>query len=815
MRARPILVLCLVAGNSASAQFAPPRFICGKTMDDPTEVHAADFDGDGHTDLLCLAPNDIFDIDHELCWFRNEGNGEFEYLRPIVDPQARPQAADVGDIDGDGDMEIMVGHDFSNTFGWFANDGAGNFGALQLVYTGSDYPTSVHLVDLDGNGSLDLLASLRFAGADDVFWMPNDGSGDFGPASNLWNSIGSTLSVQPGDLDGDGDMDLVWASPGALQRRLNLGNGMFEPLYSLSTTQNRTGLALGDLDADDDLDVAVTHADSTLRIHWNNGDGSFDIVPLEIDLGGAATSVARTNTDSDDDDDLAIALGDRRQCILRSNGNGSFAPLQTISTRHAPANFLLEGDPDDDGDPDLLAVFKPDDRMGWFANDGAGNYGTDPQLVLEHLRFCTKVQCADVDQDGALDIVASSAQWDEISWFRNDGTSNFSPVRDLHRGVVDPGGFLAVDDDDDGDKDLVVISAATDSIYRLNCDGPSAFAPPTSISTTHSSPFDEHITDVDMDGQEDVLLVYYAGNSGRIAWFEGNGNGDYTGHSFLAQNVWPEDPRTSDLDGDGDQDIVRRSSGPVLQWHANDGTNEFPGPPITVVNNTFGVHAFELGDLDGDDDPDIFAGIVNGGLQQLIWMSNDGFGNFFDWNTIVFDMPEPDIVALRDIDADGDLDLFALSSEEESVFVIPNHGDGTFGDTLRLADDPFLVLDGIDFSDLDNDGDEDIVIHSYDNGMIAWVENQVSIPLGARPPLGAPSGPHIAPNPMRTHATIEAQVEIVSLRLFNGTGRLIDERSIRPSRTVRIERDDLVPGLHIVRVVLADGSETCIRMVVE
>lgn len=797
------------------AQFSAPRFICGKTMDDPTEVHAADFDGDGQTDLLCLAPNDIFDYDHELSWFRNEGNGEFEYLRPITDPQARPQAADVGDIDGDGDIDIMVGHDFSNTFGWFANDGAGNFGAFQLLYTGSDYPTRVHLVDLDGNGTLDLLASLRFAGNDDVFWLPNDGAGNFGPVSSLWSSFLGSLNVEHADLNGDGDQDLAWATANTLQVRLNTGSGSFAPVYTVSTATGRTRLCLGDLDGDGDADIAASHADSTIRIHWNNGDGSFDIVPDILDLGAAATAINSHDADADGDDDLILALGDRRLGMLRSNGNGTFAAFTVISSRHAPATFINPGDADDDGDPDLLTVFEDDDRMGWFANIGGGIYGSDPQLVLEHLRFCNQVQLVDVDQDGAKDIVAASSHWDEISWFRNDGTLNFAPVRDLRRGIIDPNGLVALDDDNDGDTDFFISSSTTDSIQRFRCNGPSNYGPPTAISTVIDAPVGPALTDVDADGEEDVLLVNTYGNGSRITWFEGSGNGTFVSHVFNPQGVWPENPRAGDLDGDGDNDIIRIASYPVLEWHANNGSDLFPDDPITIISNTFGMHAFELGDLDGDGDLDIFAGIVNAGLQQLIWMPNDGFGNFFTWNTIVFDMPKPDILALRDIDQDGDLDLFALSTTEESAFLVPGHGDGTFGDTLRLADEPFLVMGGITFGDLDGDDDEDIVIHSYDNGMIAWVENEVSYPLGIRTVPGASDMLKVFPDPMRQSTTIEAASEILILDIFNSSGMIVRRQFVGGSRTVHIERGGLASGLHLIRAHGCDGGMAHARLMVE
>ena len=118
--------------------------------------------------------------------------------------------------------------------------------------------------------------------------------------------------------------------------------------------------------------------------------------------------------------------------------------------------------------------------------------------------------------------------------------------------------------------------------------------------------------------------------------------------------------RLSDLDGDGDMDIVAtgRSSDKIV-WYVNDGLENFTS---TVIDNSVnGPGNFVIKDLDEDGDLDLIVAVIDGG--NVVWYANNGsqnFGDAININTNFAMCRDLDVV---DMDEDGDLDIVALSSD--------------------------------------------------------------------------------------------------------------------------------------------------------
>ena len=173
-----------------------------------------------------------------------------------------------GDIDADGDVDLVVanGRHWPQQNLLFLNQGAARFNVLRPLGTDSRTSYACELADLDGDGDLDLV----FADDDDgdTVWL-NDGAGTF---TDTGQSLGlaNSHAVKLGDLDGDGDWDMVLGDHvGSNSMWLNDGSGTFTFSQNLGTTDGEM-VVLADLDGNGTLDAAFANDAQANRVWFNS-----------------------------------------------------------------------------------------------------------------------------------------------------------------------------------------------------------------------------------------------------------------------------------------------------------------------------------------------------------------------------------------------------------------------------------------------------------------------------------------------------------------------------------------------------------------
>lgn len=330
-----------------------------------------------------------------------------------------PDNLTIGDIDRDSLPDILIGSRFDDTISWSKNmDGFGTFGPIQFIASAETRDLS--LADLDGDNDMDIIASYVFL--DRFVWFENiDGLGTFGPLKVIDNNADGAYRAIGADVDGDGDLDIVAAidqqSSAVWYENLD-GHGGYSSrkLISSSLLACRSVFA-ADIDNDGDLDVVANSADMVTISWFENLDGQGDFGPQNI-VAGQAFYVA----------DVFCA------------------------------------DIDGDGDLDIMGCTNGDDRVAWHENlDGLGTFGSQRIVTNEALQ-CTSIFCADLDNDGDIDVLygsteSSNIENSEVAWSENlDGLGNFGPKKVVGNTLKLTRAVYAADIDGDTDMDVFAAS---------------------------------------------------------------------------------------------------------------------------------------------------------------------------------------------------------------------------------------------------------------------------------------------------------------------------------------------------------------------
>ena len=570
----------------------------------------------------------------------------------------------IGDVNGDGNLDLITAFSFSSTVSLLRGNGDGTFqGATALPFSFSS-PVFVALVELNADNKLDLVVTSDFG---TLYVLLGNGDGTF--QNPRTTSLGSSAgSISSGDFDGDGRVDLVITVSGSLLLLLGNGDGTFQSPRTIASGAMARIAVAGDFNGDKRLDLAVLQPNS-VAIVLGNGNGTFQ-TPRLTPIATDSSDIKAGDLNSDGALDVVVThcpfSGTPFVGILFGNGTGMLQAPVATATFGCTAGVAL-ADFDLDGSLDVVANKNVSNgTVMLLPGNGDGTLGPRRPPTGNNP---TSVADGDFNEDGIVDLVVSNGSSNSVSLLLGNGDTTFQQARNLPVGLG-PTSVAVGDINADGHLDLAVANSASDDVSVLRGRGDGTFIPLGAV-LVGDRPLAVVFGDFNGDGNLDIAVVR---SFGQLSVLLGNGNGTFQAPISSSSGASsPSSLARADLNGDGIDDLV-----------VTDGSS-FPSGAVVVLlgigNGTFQAprrfntnrapSSVAVGDLNGDSIPDL--AVSNRDSQNVTVLLGIGDGmfqpgvDFFVLGTV------PNAVVLGDFNSDGRLDIATANGGTNNVSILLNN----------------------------------------------------------------------------------------------------------------------------------------------
>ncbi|WP_161569147.1 FG-GAP repeat domain-containing protein [Candidatus Oscillochloris fontis] len=723
-----------------------------------------------------------------------------------------------GDVDGDGDLDLAVAN-YNQPSRVYRNCSIRTGRPDDPCSTSSTMSNSliweapapalsvgVALVDVDGDGDLDL--SLANQGqASQIYRNCSVKSGEPGDPcgmsigislsnSTIWQTSDTpnTTSMAWGDVDGDGDLDLVLGNQGEasqIYRNDGTGNMGSPATWQTNPFPSTQSLALADVDGDGDLDLVLGYVNAPAQLYLNtcNPNAGVCSTPFGLTLNGweptsnasNASAFAWGDVDGDADLDLAVGNnGDGNAIFLNTcnpvngicSGTIGLANLPDQSMGSNATTSIAWGDLDGDGDLDL-AVGNLNQRSQLYRNN-SGTLEPEPTWQPSASLKTKGIAWGDLDNDGSLDLVLVNEN-QPLLIYRNTLSSGFNLATGWNLPSLASRALAWGDVDGDGDLDLALASQ-TNSQVLLNTCNPTAADVCSQAPSFAPAPFWQDTSslnanalawgDLNHDGRLDLAI----GGASRVILLQHNGSGFNTPSTITISSGTVRSLAWGDVDGDSDLDLaVGVDQGSVLyRNNCNPNTtgvcsgSGFSATTDLEPSATADTYAVAWGDMDGDGDLDL--ALANSSEAGQFYRNTNGQLSLDSTAWQTSSSSQARALAWGDVDADGDLDL-AIGALNQ-----PNQLYRNMSGKLLLDPSWMPELDattGLAWADVDYDGDLDLVVanNGQANQLYRNSSGNLSLDTNWQPTVQASRGIALG------DADLDGDLDL-AVAVFNASGQI-------------------------------------------
>ncbi|MFQ6603639.1 beta strand repeat-containing protein, partial [Flavobacterium sp. C3NV] len=351
------------------------------------ELVVGDFDGDGKPDLALTLPH----LD-QLTFLRNTAvSGTIDATSftaaGIYTLDDYPVGISVADIDGDGKLDIVAANYHVSTISILRNtsSGVGNISfAPQILYNSGLDPYRLAIGDIDGDGKLDIATANKTGNSVSVFRNLSPGIGVISFDNRIDYAVGnSPYGIVIGDIDRDNKIDIITASanttnPISVLRNISTDGAInFESQVNFSTSFSAYDVAIGDLNKDGKDDLAVANANGnfvSILTNTSSGIGNINFASqVDFPTNGIINNVAFSDLDGDGNLDLAVCVNANDLSVFRntSTAGGAISFANRVDfVNQLNANSVVVGDFDGDGLNDMAtANYESNNNISVFRNN--------------------------------------------------------------------------------------------------------------------------------------------------------------------------------------------------------------------------------------------------------------------------------------------------------------------------------------------------------------------------------------------------------------------------------------------------------------
>jgi hypothetical protein len=657
-----------------------------------------------------------------------------------------PTSAAVGDLKGDGRLDLVLTEKGSGSVTVLLGDGKGSF-AAGVHYPAGTLAGNVQLADLNRDGKLDAVVTDSASGAVDVLF--GNGDGTFGKAVS-YPALAGPAALTVGNFAGNGKIDLAVAGAGGLAVLLNDGSGHFSAPASIALTAASQSLAAADLRGAGRDDAVLANADGSVTVLLNDGAGSLHVQPAFSAASGSLSSIVAGDFNGDGKPDLALtAPGANSVLVLVGRGDGTFAPGVSYAVGNAPAS-LLAADFTGAGILDLVSLNQAANTFSVLMGNGDGTFRPSSDFAAGNGPIAAAV--GDFNSDGHPDLAIANFTGATVSLPLGHGDGSFSSPR-AYRADLDTRAIASGDLNGDGHPDLVVANyCGADSacagngsatVFLANANGTYRAA---STFALGSGPVAVGLADVNGDRKLDLVALNR--NDKTLAVMLGNGDGTFAAARLFTLASSPRALFVGDLNGDGIPDLAIASDcgqsacaqpGSLDIWLGHAGGTFSEAASYVAGFSPVSIAAADLrstGHLDlvvanacGDD-----ASCKSAGTATLF--ANDGTGKFTQSGEISIGS-SPSSIAIANLFGSG-LDLAVAQRGSNQVAVFPASG-GSFGAPLTYA--VGNAPSALAIADFNGDGKLDVAVANFEDSTVSVLYGNGNGALSAAASYPVGSGP--------------------------------------------------------------------------